>query len=312
MSFLADIYRNFDAHFAEENTTLVSFPNCTEIGSIVFAGTSGCGKYSILSQLLEKFRLPPGASRVETDVQKGEFRNIIFRIPIVDCPENFSTDRPLDIFQNCNIIIIIIDITAELPRQLLRSINDIRESLTSQPEIHVFLHKIDLIEADNLPNRIQEYKTEISHFIQNVTYHKTSMIYNTALLEVSLCIESILPKLNELKISMGQFANSLDIPQAYLVDLQSTTLFLGFGTIDPETFSLVQDGVEMFVGVTTMMDSRNAQATMSVELSNGRFFHFFWPTYDVILVAISDQRIPPATSKNNVIALLHKIRNSLK
>lgn len=74
---------------------------------------------------------------------------------------------------------------------------------------------------------------------------------------------------------------------------------------------LYKDGVEMFVNLTNVMDSKSAQPISSVELKYGTFIHFFWSAYDVILVGISDKRIPSATSKNNVIALLNSIRNIL-
>ncbi|OHS98519.1 hypothetical protein TRFO_35050 [Tritrichomonas foetus] len=314
MSYLADIYRNFDAHFAEENASMVSFPNCTEVGSIVFIGAQGSGKYAILGQLTEKFRHTPGTPHIEEDV-KSEIRNVIFKVPIVACPPNFSaSSNPLSIFEKCQTIILIIDSTAEAPMELILSINNIKESLVPQPDVHVFLHKTDLLDAFNAENTLSSLKENVLEYIPDAKIHHTSINNGTALFEVSQCIERIIPKRKELKAAMLQFSRSLELSNAFLVDLQSRSFLLSSGDsrIDGDQFLMVQDGVEMFVGIATMMDAKSAQPIMSVELKDGTFLHFFWSTYDVILAGISDHRSPPATAKNNVLALLHSIKKILR
>lgn len=318
MSYLADMYRNFDViRFAEENASMVSFQNCIELPSIVFVGCQGSGKMSILGQLLEKFRLPTSSSPLEPDIQKEELRNVMFKVPIVDCPSSFCSNQPLSIFEGCKIAVCVIDVTKELPMELLMSLNNIKESLSPSPQFHVYLHKADLLDQQSINTIIPSIENEIQRALPNSLIHQTSTINGSALLQVSLCIESLLPKLKELKKAMTQFAKSLELTKAYLVDLQSRTFFLSSGNresqgIDTENFLLCQDAIEMFVGVATMVDARSQQSVASVELKDGTFFHLFWSTYDILLVGLSGGRIPTATAKNNAIALLHTIRRLLK
>ena len=314
MSYLADIYRNFDAHFAEENASMVSFPNCTEVGSIVFIGAQGSGKNAVLGQMIEKFRHSQGSPYIDEEL-KSEIRNVIFKIPIIACPPNFSSSsNPLSIFENCKSVIVVVDCTSELPIELILSIANIRESLVPQPEVHVFLHKVDLLDGLNADSTLSSLTEKILDYISDAHIHHTSINDGTSLLEVSLCIEHILPKIRELKAAMQQFSRSLELSNAFLVDLQSRAFLLSSGDskVDEDQFLMCQDGVEMFVGIATMMEAKSAQPTASVELKDGTFLHFFWSTYDVILVGISDHRTPTATSKNNVIAFLHTIRKILK
>lgn len=313
MSYLADIYRNFDPLFAEENASMVSFPNCTEVGSIVFIGSQGAGKHSILGQLIERFKPIPGSSYVEEDVN-AELRNVIFKIPIISCPTNFSELQNVQtIFENCQIIILIIDCTKELPIDLISSVNSTREQLDPKPAIHVFLNKTDLLDSYTSRNILSSHSQKILDIISDAIFHSTSINDGTALLEISLCIESILPKKDELRATMEQFQKSLELSNVFLIDLQSSAFMISSGesAIKPNQFLMCKDGVEMFVNLTNVMDSKSAQPISSVELKYGTFIHFFWSAYDVILVGISDKRIPSATSKNNVIALLNSIRNIL-
>lgn len=313
MSYLADIYRNFDPLFAEENASMVSFPNCTEVGSIVFIGSQGCGKHSILGQLIERFKPIPGSSYVEEDVN-AELRNVIFKIPIVSCPTNFSElQNTQAIFENCQIIILIIDCTKELPTDLVLSVKTIREQLDPEPTIYVFLNKSDLLDSYTSENVLSSQSQQIKDIIPDSIIRSTSINNGTALFEISLCIESILPKNAELKDSMKQFALSLELSNVFLIDLQSSAFMISSSdsTISADQFLMCKDGVEMFVNLTNVMDSKGAQPIASVELKDGTFIHFFWSTYDVILVGISDKRVPSATSKNNVIALLNSIRSIL-
>lgn len=316
MSYLSDIYRNFDAHFAEENASMVSFPNSTKVGSIVFTGPQGSGIHSMLGQLIERFKPTPGVSYSDDDV-KSELRNVIFTIPIVACPPTFSNSSdPLAIFDDCKIIVLIMDCTAEPPIELMLSINNIRESLLSNPEVHVFLNKTDLLDPYSSENILNSLKEKVQEYIDipDSNVHGTSINNGTSLFEISLCIESILPKKKELKSAMAQFARSLELSNVFLVDLQSSAFILSSGdsTISTSQFLMCKDGVEMFVGLATIMDARSAQPIASIELKDGTFLHFFWSAYNVILVGISDKRTPSATSKNNVIALLHSIRRILK
>lgn len=313
MSYLADIYRNFDPLFAEENASMVSFPNCTEVGSIVFIGSQGCGKHSILGQLIERFKPIPGSSYVEEDVN-AELRNVIFKIPIVSCPTNFSElQNTQAIFENCQIIILIIDCTKELPTDLVLSVKTIREQLDPEPTIYVFLNKSDLLDSYTSENVLSSQSQQIKDIIPDSIIRSTSINNGTALFEISLCIESILPKNVELKATMKQFALSLELSNVFLIDLQSSAFMISSSdsTISSDQFLMCKDGVEMFVNLTNVMDSKGAQPIASVELKDGTFIHFFWSTYDVILVGISDKRVPSATSKNNVIALLNSIRSIL-
>ena len=320
MSYLADIYRDFDAHFVEENGSIVSFPASIDLGSIAFVGSPGSGKLTILGQLNKKFKLPPGAARIDPDVQKAEIRNVIFKIPIVDCPDSFGVSQPLSIFENCKVIIVVVDSTNEIPAELLLSVNAIRESMSPPPEIHVFLNKTDMIDdrsesGENGRERVLAgLKARVLELIEGCDVHYTSMSNGTALLEVSLRIESLLPKQKELKDAMKLFAESLQLSGAFLVDFQSRMIMLSSSRtpLTPEMFQTCQDGLEMFGGIVKMMDSRRDQSTATVELKDGTFLHFFWSTYDVILVGISSNRIPSATAKNNVLALLHTIKRILK
>lgn len=314
MSYLADIYRNFDAHFAEENASMVSFPNCTEIGSIVVVGCAGSGKMTILGQLSERFKTSSGSMRIESDIQRVEIRNVIFKIPIIDCPESICSSRSLVAFENCKAIVVVIDSTSDLPIELLSSINEVKNGMSLSPEVHIFLNKTDLLDQDQADGILNTLKTRIKEHINSSFVHYTSTSNGTALLAVSQLIESLLPKQKELRNAMRQFATSLELTDAFLVDLQSKTFLLSSGVapLDPELFTICQDGIDMFVGIATMMDARSAQSVASVELKDGTFMHFFWSTYDVILVGISDHHTPSATAKNNVLALLHSIKRTLK
>lgn len=320
MSYLPELYRDFDAHFVEENGSIVSFPTSRELSSIVFVGSPGSGKLTILGQLNKKFKLPPGAARIDPDVQKAEIRNVMFKIPIVDCPDSFCVSQPLSIFDKCKVVIVVIDATNEVPVELLLSVSAIQESMSPAPEIHVFLNKVDMIgdrteEGETSREQIlSALKDRVRELVGPCSIHYTSINNGTALLEVSLRIESLLPKQKELKDAMRQFAESLQLSNAFLVDFQSRMILLSSSNapVSPEMFQTCQDGLEMFAGIVKMMDSRRDQPAASVELKDGTFLHFFWLTYDVILVAVSSSRIPSATAKNNVLALLHTIKGILK
>lgn len=182
------------------------------------------------------------------------------------------------------------------------------------PAIHIFLNKTDILNSYTSENVLSSQSQQIQNILPDSKIHRTSINNGTALFEISLCIESIIPKQKEIKEAMQQFASSLELSNIFLIDLQSSAFMLSSGDsrITPEQFLMCQDGVKMFVNLANIMDSRSAQPIASVELKDGTFLHFFWSTYDVILVGISDKRVPSATSKNNVIALLHSIRNILK
>ena len=184
----------------------------------------------------------------------------------------------------------------------------------------ITLNKTDMIDdrsedGENGRERVLAgLKARVLELIEGCDVHYTSISNGTALLEVSLRIESLLPKQKELKDAMKLFAQSLQLSGAFLVDFQSRMIMLSSSRtpLTPEMFQTCQDGLEMFGGIVKMMDSRRDQSTATVELKDGTFLHFFWSTYDVILVGISSSRIPSATAKNNVLALLHSIKRILK
>jgi hypothetical protein len=312
MSYL-DMYRNFDARFAEDNASMVSFPTSHDVRPIVFAGLPGSGKLTLLSQLNDKFRLPPGSSHIEPDIQRSEIRNVIFRIPIVDIPAPLWSSRPIQLLENCGIIIVIIDVNSDLPLELLQTVNDVRRTLDPVPQIRVFLNKIDMVDPSRSAELLGALDSQISRLIEDAPILHTSINDGSSLLQVSLCISELLPKSGELKQAMADFTRSLDLSHSFLVDLQSRACLMSAGSepLDADTFLVCQDGIEMFVGLATMMDARTAQSAASVELTDGSFFHFFWSTYDVILAGVAEHRAPSATAKNNVIALLSSIKKVL-
>jgi len=313
MSFLADIYRNFDAHFADENASMVSFPKCTDVGSIIFIGESGCGKYSILGQILEKFRITPGANRREPEAQKAEFHNVMFRIPIIDFTPGVNSEICDSDIEMCKMLIMIIDITKAIPIDVIQCVQGLLESVSPAPVLSVFLHKIDLVDPENVNNVIQLYKTNIMKDLPEAQFFTTSTLDGSSIFAVSNCIESVLPKKVQLKEAMDTFSRSLELSSVFLIDCMTKTMFLSGGTYpNRELLSLCQDGVEMFISITSMMDARGSQTITSIELSDNLFYHYFWSAYDIILAGISEHKLPIATAKNNTTALLHTIKKFLK
>jgi hypothetical protein len=316
MSYLADIYRSFDAHFGEDNPSMVSFSNSIEVGSIVFTGLPGSGVLSILGQLNDRFKVPPGSTRIDAEVRSAEIRNVMFRIPIIDCPAACLEAPPQQIFEGCQIIIVVIDATKDHQTclQLLEPLRAICESLRIKPAVHVFLNRVDLMEQPQAADVVSAHRSLVASLLPDAEVWQTSITDGSALFRVSQCIESLLPKSDELKRALELFSSSLDLTKSFLVDLQSRVFLLSSGVdpLDPDTFSICQDGTEMFVGVATMMDARNSQAVASVRLKDGTFLHFFWSTFDVILAGIATHRVPAATAKNNAYALLHTIKRALE
>jgi hypothetical protein len=304
MSYFSEIYRNFDAHFAEGNSSMVSFPNCTELGSIVFVRQQGSQRAPVLGQLNEKFKSRSGTIDIEADSTRAELRNVMVRMPLFDLPISFS--KPATLPEGCKIIISTVDCTSDLPEDFLLKIAEIRHSVTPVPEIHVFVTKTELIDRSEYESGIKE---RIRTKIPNVIIHDTTLNDGSALYHVGQCIESLIVPITDLRDSINNFARSLGLSHAFLVDLQSRAFFLSsdIESMDIDSFAIAQDGVEMFVGIATMMDARSAQACASVELKDGRFFHFFWSAYDVILAGIGEHNVPTATAKNNVIDLLYSI-----
>jgi hypothetical protein len=316
MSYLAGFYGNFDAHFAEENPAMVSFSSSIEVGSVVFIGLPGSGKLSILGQLNDRFKVPPGSARIDSEVQSAEIRNVMFRIQIVDCPTACLETRPPQIFESCRVIIVVIDATKDhqtcLP--LLEPLRQVHASLRINPAVHVFLNKVDLVEQPRAADVVAIHRSLVASVIPDAEVWQTSITDGSALFRVSKCIEDLLPKSDELKAAMEQFSSSLDLTNSFLVDLQSRVFLLssGIDPLDPDAFSICQDGIEMFVGIATMMDARNSPALASVRLKDGTFLHFFWSAFDVILAGIAAHRLPAATAKNNAYALLHTIKRALE
>ncbi|KAH0786211.1 Ras-related GTP-binding protein D [Histomonas meleagridis] len=289
---------------------MVSFPNCIDLGPIVFVGNQGSGKYSILSQLTDKFKISPNDSQGT----QAEIRNVMIKFQIVDCPDFFASSNPLSIFSGCKGIVLVLDCTDELPIDLIMSVNNIRDSISPSLEVHVFLNKVDLLDPQNGESILSNITSQISSELPNSIIHNASITDGSALLHISRFVESLIPKKELLMKEMNNFIHSLGLSHAFLVDLQSRIFFLGFdeALIDLEQFAAAHDAVDMFVGTAAAMEARNSQPTASVQLKDGTFVHFFWSTYDVILVGISSHRIPIATAKNNVLVLLHSIKKIMK
>jgi hypothetical protein len=311
--YYSDIYRNLDPHFAEDNPAMVSFPTTTEVGSIIFLGLPGSGKLTILGQLNDKFKVPPGSSHTEPDIHGAEIRNVIFRVPLVNCPSTLLPSPPASLFEGARTIIVIVDSTSDLPTDLLQ-IASVASSAPGGPPVRVFLNKTDLLEQAQAESVLVSLTEQVTSQLPNVRIVRTSIVDGSALREVSICIEGLLPKCAELREVMNRFATSLELQRCVLVDLQSRVVLLGSGEdpIDQEMFAIAQDGVEMFVGIAAMMDAKNSQSIASAELQNGTFLHFFWSAFDVLLVGIASHRIPTATAKNNVSALLQAIKRALE
>jgi hypothetical protein len=204
--------------------------------------------------------------------------------------------------------VIVVDSTSEMPNDLLQI------ARSASATVRVFLNKADLLEAGQADAMLARMTSQVRAVLPDARIARTSIVDGSALREVSLAIEELLPKREALKAAMNQFAASLDLGKCFLVDLQSRTVLLGSGEepIDRDVFALAQDGVEMFVGIAGMMDAKNSQSLASAELQNGTFLHFFWSAFDVLLVGIADHRVPPATAKNNVYALLQTIKRALE
>ena len=290
---------------------MLSFSKCIEIGSILFLGEIGSGKYGILGQIFEKFRVSPGAPRREPELQKTEFHNIIFRIPIIDCPQNIPSY--LDTFENCKLIILIIDVTKEIPNDLIIFLTNIIEKNHLIIDLHIFLHKIDLLDNLLCNSILENYKNQLNLKFNKIFYHETSILDSSSIYSVSKCIRSILPKKNILKETMDQYCRSLDFTSVFLIDFQSRLFFLKGGKKPSnEILTLCQDAIDMFISMTSMMESRGSQTTSSIELTDNLFIHLFWSTYDVILIGLSKNKIPIATAKNNTTALFQSIKKILK
>lgn len=308
MSYLNDIYRNFDANFGEETTKLISFNSPTEIGTIVFAGDQKSGKYLILSQITDKFQISPN------DIQgsKVDIQNVIFSYQIIDCA---NKNLFINNFENCKMVIVVVDISQELPIQLLESIQNVKETLSPKPLVKVFLNETDYFEEDENDKQfaIDNICERIKLVINDADIRRISINDGSAIMEVSRCISCLIPLKAQLTEDLKQFANSLDFSHAYLVDLQSRLFLLGNeANLDLNTFLSCQDAIEMFIGISTSSDAKNMQPSASIELKNGKYLHLFWPTYDVMLIGISPKRTPIATSRNNVSVLFHSIRRTLK
>ena len=314
-NFDADIY-NIDAHFTEEGTSMVSFQSVTNIGSIVFVGPKGSGKYSLLGQIIDKFRRAPGSSKEEHESKNVEIRNVMFRFPIV-----YTSQQPTELqehkeyFDNCAAIVYVVDVNKEINSEYANSIQFIRNSMLKTPSVHVFLNKKDLLSSshtlDQTQSRVHESKAALKSIFKNPTFYETSISDGTSLVALSSVLESVIEVNQQMHEAMDQFARSLELTSAFLVDLQTKSVFVSGGeNSDPETYRLIQNGTEMFVSLATMMDAKTAQSVCTIELG-GRFFHFFWSAFDVILVGVSKSRIPVATAKNNAMVLLHILKKML-
>ena len=308
MSYLNDIYRNFDTNFGEETSTMISFTNSTDIGTIVFAGDQNSGKYSILSHLTDKFQISPN------DIQGSnvEIKNVIFNFQLIDCTSN---NLFINNFEKCKMVIIVIDLSQELPIQLLESVQNVKETLSPKPIIKIFLNEAEFVEENEEEKRfaIDNIIERIKLIINDADIKKISINDGSSIMEMSMCIQSLLPKKKQLNEDINQFINSLDYSHAYLVDLQSRLFLLGNDAdLDLDTFLSCQGAIEMFIGMTTATDTKTLQPSASIELKNGKYLHIFWPTYDVLLIGISSKKTTIATAKNNVSVLFHSIRRTLK
>jgi hypothetical protein len=297
----------------EDNPAMVSFPSSVDVGSIVFLGLPGSGKQSILGQLNGRFKVPPGSSRIDSELQRSELRNVMFRIPIIDCPVSFLDAQHLQDFEDCKIIIVVVDATKDSLdcRPLFDPLQPIRESLPVRPAVHVLLNKVDLMDQPQAAAAVASHRSLVGSVVPDAQIWPTSSTDGSALFRVSCCIEAMLPKSEQLKAAMQQFSTSLDLDASFLVDLQSRVFLLSAAT-DPEAFAICQDGVELFVAIATMMDAKNSQAMASVRLNDGTFLHFFWSTFDVLIAGKAAHRVPAATAKNNASALLHTIKRALQ
>ena len=313
-NFDADIY-NIDAHFSEGANSMVTFSSVTNLGSIVFTGDKECGKYSILGQIFDKFRTSPG-SKEEQESKNIELRNVMFRFPIVYTSENpEQLQKCQEYFDGCQAIVYIIDLTKELNSQAANEIQFIRNSLLKQPFLHVFLHKKDILLAENTEEycdqKIKDCKQTFQNIFKNPIFHETSLTDGSTLIALSKVMESVIPQNKQMHDAMDQFAKSLELSNCFLVDLQTRSVFLSGGEEpEPETLSLCQSGTEMFVSLATMMDAKTAQSVSTIELGE-QFYTFFWSAFDVILVAVSNKKLPIATSKNNVMVLLNILKKIL-
>lgn len=310
-NFDADLY-NIDAHFTDEATSMVTFNNTTNLGSIVLVGPKDSGKYSVFGQIFEKFRRAPGLSKEKHESKRMEIRNAMFRFPI-----QYTAQAPFDLqqhpeyFEGCKTIVYVVNAIKPVDTESANSIQFIRNSMLEKSTVHVLINKVDLLD-DNSNVTIQKIKDLLNPIFRDATFHCASLMHGSTINAIAQILQSVVINNSKMIESMNRFARSLELKNVFLIDLQTKLPFLiGGDEATTETYVMIQHATEMFVSMATMMDAKSAQSTMSVEIGNV-YYHLFWSAFDVILVGISDKHIPTATSKNNVLALLNTLRRILQ
>ncbi|EAY12154.1 hypothetical protein TVAG_003600 [Trichomonas vaginalis G3] len=310
-NFDADLY-NIDAHFTDEATSIVTFNNVTNIGTIVLVGPKNTGKYSVFGQIFEKFRRAPGLSKEKHESKRMEIRNTMFRFPIqytAQVPTDLQQHR--EYFEGCKTLVYVIDANKPVDTDAANAIQFIRNSLIDKVSVHVLFNQSDLL-GSNLDTVIQNQTTLLKPIFNDAVFHTTSLMDGSTVRAIVEILQSSIPQSSKMVESMDRFAKSLELKNCFLIDLQTKLPFLtGGDQLSLETYVMVQHATEMFVSMASMMDAKSAQSTMSIEM-DGVHYHLFWSTFDVILVGVSDKHIPTATSKNNVLALLNTLRRILQ
>lgn len=274
---------------------LMTINDSKNLSNIVIVGKRNSGKFSIIKDFI--------IDEKKNDDNAYEVKNCMICVPIkIIRIEDKKAEEYVKKFDNSEILILTVDVSEEFDDSYIYLLKTIIQNAQAKPEIHVFLHKSDLQK-----NEVMKYQNEIDDIIPNCNFHITSINDCTSSLALSFIIEGIIPKISNIKTYMKQFITSLSIISCLLIEVKTKLIIASSGDkLDADSYFLLSKGVEMFHSVRDVYECRCPSSNLSLFV-NEKYHHIFLVTPDMVLVCISNYKIPITIAKNNLVVLLKAI-----
>ena len=261
-----------------DNITLGSLPK------VLLMGLRTSGKSSIRKVVFEKVppqetTFLPTTTRVETDdIDKDTF----VKFQVCDFPGQMDPFDPatrgsLDpnqIFENCGAIVYVMDCEHHLEEAQRRLLDTIIASYDAKSEAHieVFIHKVDVVEADRKNDLFRKVKRFIDDGIvsrlgkkeasieKRLNYNLTTIYDHSVFLAFSLVVQNLIKKqMPYIRELITMLKNRSRLQYAFLLDRTSKIYLARDSDVQPEKYELLSDAVELLEDLSSVYSTKATQ-----------------------------------------------------
>lgn len=262
-----------------DNITLGSLPK------VLLMGLRTSGKSSIRKVVFEKVppqetTFLPTTTKVETeDIDKDTF----VKFQVCDFPGQMDPFDPakrgsLDphqIFDNCGAIVYVMDCEHHLEEAQRRLLDTIIASFEAKSEAHieVFIHKVDVVEADRKNDLFRKVKRFIDDGItsrlgkketsieKRLNYNLTTIYDHSVFLAFSLVVQNLIKKqMPYIRELITMLKNRSRLQYAFLLDRTSKIYLARDSDVQPEKYELLSDAVELLEDLSAVYSTKATQA----------------------------------------------------